>query len=255
MADPVCWKDVREDVRGLSRQRRRSHRGLGQTLWRHREAVGNPRYGAFGVLALPYFVLFELLGTVIETFGSALTVLAFALGDLSTRSFVAFLLLAFLVGIVLSIAALALEEFNFRRHRRTRDVVSMVLYSVLENFGYRQVNDMWRVLALVDLARRSRVGGRSDSAGHRLTSHGPRHARLRGRRAQRAHPHLGQRRARAARACASCRCSTRASSSVTACGRGCACGRAIPPSSSAISTACSRARRRSCSTSAAPAAS
>jgi hypothetical protein len=29
----------------------------------------------------------------------------------------------------------------------------MVLYSVLENFGYRQLNDMWRVIALVDLAR------------------------------------------------------------------------------------------------------
>jgi cellulose synthase/poly-beta-1,6-N-acetylglucosamine synthase-like glycosyltransferase len=159
VADPVCWTEVPGDLRSLSRQRRRWHRGLGQTLWRHRRAVGNPRYGAFGLVALPYFLLFEFLGPVIETLGAALTVAAFVVGDLSGASFVAFLLLAFLVGIVLSIAALALEEFNFRRHHRTRDVVSMVAYSVLENLGYRQLNDVWRVLALVDLVRRRQDWG------------------------------------------------------------------------------------------------
>jgi cellulose synthase/poly-beta-1,6-N-acetylglucosamine synthase-like glycosyltransferase len=152
VADPVCWTEVPEDLRSLSRQRRRWHRGLGQTLWRHHRAVGNPRYGAFGLIALPYFVL-------VETLGAALTVVAFLVGDLSLASFVGFLLLAFLVGVVLSIAALALEEFNFRRHQRTRDVVALVLYSVLENFGYRQLNDVWRVLALVDLMRRKQGWG------------------------------------------------------------------------------------------------
>jgi cellulose synthase/poly-beta-1,6-N-acetylglucosamine synthase-like glycosyltransferase len=159
VADPVCWTEVPEDIGSLSRQRRRWHRGLGQTLWRHRRAVGNPSYGAFGLLALPYFVLFEFLGPIVETFGAALTVVAFLVGDLSAKSFVGFLLLAFLVGIVLSIAALALEEFNFRRHQRTRDVTLMVLFSVLENFGYRQLNDMWRMLGLVDLARRKQGWG------------------------------------------------------------------------------------------------
>jgi hypothetical protein len=58
-----------------------------------------------------------------------------------------------------SVAALALEEFNFRRHQRTRDVVAIVLFSVLENLGYRQLNDLWRVLALVDLARHKQSWG------------------------------------------------------------------------------------------------
>jgi cellulose synthase/poly-beta-1,6-N-acetylglucosamine synthase-like glycosyltransferase len=153
--DPVCWTEVPEDLRTLSRQRRRWHRGLGQTLWRHRRGIGNPRYGAFGLIALPYFVLFEFLGPVVETFGTALTIVAFLVGDVPLASFVGFLVIAFLVAIVLSIAALALEEFNFRRHQRTRDVAAMVLYTVVENLGYRQLNDLWRVLALVDLARRT----------------------------------------------------------------------------------------------------
>jgi hypothetical protein len=57
------------------------------------------------------------------------------------------------VGIVLSIAGLALEVFNFRCHQRTRDVVSLVLYSVLENLGYRQLNDLW--------GRRRGIGNRA----------------------------------------------------------------------------------------------
>ena len=157
--DPVCWTEVPEDLGSLSRQRRRWHRGLGQTLWRHRSGIGNPRYGAFGFLALPYFLLFEFLGPVVETFGTVLTIVAFTVGDLSITSFVSFLILAFLVAILLSIAALALEEFNFRRHQRTRDVVAMVLYTVIENLGYRQLNDLWRVLALFDLARRKQGWG------------------------------------------------------------------------------------------------
>lgn len=111
------------------------------------------------MVALPYFVPFEFLGPVIEMFGAVVTIVAFAAGDLSLRGFASFLVLAFLVAIVLSIAALVLEEFNFRRHQRTRDVVSMMLYTILENFGYCQINDLWRVLALVDLARRKQGWG------------------------------------------------------------------------------------------------
>jgi uncharacterized protein (DUF58 family) len=128
-------------------------------LWRHRDAVANPRYGAFGLLAMPYFVFLEFFGPVVETLGTALTIVAFAVGDVSGATFLSFLILAFLVGILLSIAALALEEFNFRRHQSTRDIVKLVFYTVLENLGYRQLNDLWRMMAFVDLARRKQGWG------------------------------------------------------------------------------------------------
>jgi cellulose synthase/poly-beta-1,6-N-acetylglucosamine synthase-like glycosyltransferase len=159
VADPVCWTEVPEDLISLSRQRRRWHRGLGQTVWRHRNVTFNPRYGAFGLLAMPYFVFLEFLGPVVETVGTALTIVAFIVGDLSGASFLGFLVLAFLVAILLSIAALALEEFNFRRHQRTRDIVSLVCYTLLENLGYRQLNALWRMIAFVDLARRKQDWG------------------------------------------------------------------------------------------------
>jgi hypothetical protein len=35
----------------------------------------------------------------------------------------------------------------------------LVVFSLLENVGYRQLNDVWRLLAFVDLARRQRSWG------------------------------------------------------------------------------------------------
>lgn len=157
--DPVCWTEAPEDLRTLSRQRRRWHRGLAQTLWRHRRLVGNPRYGAFGLLAFPYFLVFELLGPVIEVLGPPATVYWWWHGSLSTLFLVTFLVVAFLLGILLSVAALALEEFSFRRHPRTREVFRLVGYSIVENLGYRQLNDLWRTMAFVDLARRTTTWG------------------------------------------------------------------------------------------------
>jgi cellulose synthase/poly-beta-1,6-N-acetylglucosamine synthase-like glycosyltransferase len=180
VADPVCWTEVPEDLGSLSRQRRRWHRGLGQTLWRHRDATFNPRYGAFGLIALPYFVFLEFLGPVVETLGVVLTIVAFIVGDLSGASFLGFLVLAFLVAILLSIAALALEEFNFRRHPRTRDIVSLVFYTLLENLGYRQLNDLWRMIAFVDLARRKQGWGaqKRRGIGNLSTTEAPAHQPL-----------------------------------------------------------------------------
>jgi cellulose synthase/poly-beta-1,6-N-acetylglucosamine synthase-like glycosyltransferase len=151
--DPVCWTEAPEDLAQLARQRRRWQRGLGETIWRHRDLIGKPRFGAFGMLALPYFLVFELLGPAIEVAAFVLLPLAWAFGVLNTGIFVAFLATALVLGVVLSVAALALEEFSFRRHGRDRDVARMLLFAVLENFGFRQLVSFWRLTALVELVR------------------------------------------------------------------------------------------------------
>jgi cellulose synthase/poly-beta-1,6-N-acetylglucosamine synthase-like glycosyltransferase len=157
--DPVCWTEAPEDLRTLSRQRRRWHRGLGQTLWRHRTVIGNPRYGALGLVAFPYFLIFEFLGPLVEIVGPPITIVAYLLGDLSLAFLLAFIVIAFLLGIALSVAALALEEFSFRRHESASDVARLLAYALIENVGYRQLNDLWRTMALVDLLRRKQGWG------------------------------------------------------------------------------------------------
>lgn len=151
--DPVCWTEAPETLRVLSRQRRRWHRGLGQTLWAHRALIGNRRYGALGLTAVPYFLVFEFLSPLVELLGPPFVIVWFALGRLSFTFLVAFLVVAVLLGFLLSIAALALEEINFRRHQRHRELARLVALAAFENVGYRQINALWRFVAFFDLMR------------------------------------------------------------------------------------------------------
>ena len=157
--DPVAWTEAPEELATLSRQRRRWQRGLGETLWRHRRQIGRPRLGAVGLVALPWFLLFEFLGAAFEAFGLVVVLVAWLLGVLSVAFFLAFLAVAILIGLLLSIAAIMLEEYAARRHERARDVSRLVLYALLENFGYRQLNGYWRCRAFIDLARRRTAWG------------------------------------------------------------------------------------------------
>jgi cellulose synthase/poly-beta-1,6-N-acetylglucosamine synthase-like glycosyltransferase len=151
--EPVCWTEAPESLRGLAHQRRRWHRGFGEALWRHRAVFGNPAYGSLGLLAFPYFAIFEFFGPVVEVAGILVTAAAFATGRVSLAFLIAFLVTALLVGIGISIAALVLEEFNFRRHPAARDVARMIVYSVVENLGARQFMDACRALGIIDLIR------------------------------------------------------------------------------------------------------
>jgi cellulose synthase/poly-beta-1,6-N-acetylglucosamine synthase-like glycosyltransferase len=159
VVDPVCWTESPETLSVLSRQRRRWQRGLAEALWRHRRLFANPRYGSVGLFAVPYFFVFELIGPVIQLLGLPIVISAFALDALSTAFVGAFLLMAIFLGVLLSVAALALEELSFRRHTGGREAVRLLLYAVLENFGYRQLVDFWRLQAFVDLSRRRKGWG------------------------------------------------------------------------------------------------
>jgi cellulose synthase/poly-beta-1,6-N-acetylglucosamine synthase-like glycosyltransferase len=158
LPDPVCWTEAPTDFATLSKQRRRWQRGLLETFWRHRTMIGNPRYGFLGMCGMPHMLFFEGLSPVVEVAGYLLIPAAFLAGALSVKFLVAFLVLAVLFGILLSVSALALEEFSFRRHERSREVGRMFLLAVMENFGYRQLVSLWRVRTFFDLFRAASWG-------------------------------------------------------------------------------------------------
>lgn len=157
--DPVCWTEAPETLTILARQRNRWHRGLLQTLWLHKRMLFNPRYGSVGLFAFPYFAVFELLGPFVETFGYVVVVLSYLLGILDVQFFLMFLAVAVLYGMFLSIAAVLLEEISFRRYPGWVDFTKLLAYSVIENFGYRQILSAMKVKAFWDAIRRRRAWG------------------------------------------------------------------------------------------------
>ena len=77
--------------------------------------------------------------------------------------------MAVLYGIFLSIAAVLLEEISFRRYPGWIDLSKLIVFGILENFGYRQLLALFKVKAMYDVLRRRRNWGRMD----RIGFHGP----------------------------------------------------------------------------------
>ena len=166
--DPVAWTEVPETLRVLGRQRDRWQRGLADVLWRHRGTFLNPRYGAMGLVVFPYFVLVELLAPVVEAVGLVGAVVGLLLGMIDVPFALLLLLAAYGLGAVLTAATLVLEEVSFHRYERTSDRGVLLLWTLLENVGYRQLTVVWRLQGLVKYLRGRRDWGAMERRGFQL---------------------------------------------------------------------------------------
>ncbi len=147
--NPVCWTEVPETLRVLKSQRVRWQRGMSESLMMNKSLLFSPRGGWVGWLAFPFTVLFEWFGPVIEVFGYVFMVIGFWLGLISLPAFLAFTLVAIVLGVLLSISALMLEEMSFHLYPKRRQFAVLLLMAVVENFGYRQLVMLWRLKGLV----------------------------------------------------------------------------------------------------------
>lgn len=166
--DPVAWTECPESLGVLARQRDRWQRGLFQSLTRHRVMLFNRRYGKAGLLAFPYFFFLEMLGPVIEGAGYVAFVASLATGRANAAYVIAFLMVAVVLGVALSVAAVALEELSFRRYPRVRDLLHLFGLAVLENFGYRQLSAWWRLKGTWSAIRGVEGWGRMQRKGFTL---------------------------------------------------------------------------------------
>jgi cellulose synthase/poly-beta-1,6-N-acetylglucosamine synthase-like glycosyltransferase len=146
--DPICWTEVPTSMRILVRQRDRWQRGLLEMLWRHRGMVGRRRYGRIGLVAIPYFVVFEALGPAIELIGLAAFILSLALGIITLPIAAAYLSLAVGMGFIISYMTLLMEERAFQRYPGWSCLARLVSISFIENLGYRQLMALVRARGL-----------------------------------------------------------------------------------------------------------
>lgn len=157
--DPVCWTQVPPDWKSLTGQRDRWQRGLLESILMHWKMFMNPSYGSVGMLGMPFYVFFEALGPVVETFGYIMLPILWVTGMLDTQFFILFFVFAVLYSIMLSLLALIIDDLLFQRYDRARDLGKMMLGAVLEYFGFRQLLSFVRARAFVTvLLRRKRWG-------------------------------------------------------------------------------------------------
>ncbi|UXN75778.1 hypothetical protein N8D56_26420 (plasmid) [Devosia sp. A8/3-2] len=147
--------------------------GALEAFFRYRGMLFNPRYGRVGFVGFGHILIVDVLGPIMEVLGYVLMPLFWFTGVLSGESLLAYTALVFVYGVFVSVASLILEELELKRFPRPRDLAILTTAAVAENFGYRQINNFWRVKGYWQYLRADTSWGRNDPNGifkARLTS-------------------------------------------------------------------------------------
>lgn len=159
IAEPVCWTECPEDPKVLGRQRSRWQRGALECFAKHKDMCFNPKYGRIGFIGFGQILLVDVVGPLIEVIGYILVPLLYVLGLLSPPWLLAFLAVTFTFGVFVSVATLILEEVQLRRFPRAREIAVLALVAVIENFGYRQLSNFWRLQGWWQFLRKQQSWG------------------------------------------------------------------------------------------------
>lgn len=159
---PLAWTEAPEVLNSLSKQRNRWHRGLIETMIYHRKMLFNKNYGRIGFFAFPYFFFFELLGAPIEFLGYLTLPILFYLDNLNYFYLFLFTIVAIIYGIFISVLSVVMSAWPEKTaetdlagksliyYQDLREIITLAIFAVLENLGYRQLTVWWRIKATRD---------------------------------------------------------------------------------------------------------
>ncbi|MCP2619814.1 glycosyltransferase [Candidatus Aminicenantes bacterium AC-334-K16] len=163
--DPICWTEAPEKIKTLTRQRNRWHRGLIESISYNRQMILNPRYGSIGFFAMPYYVIFEMMGPFIEFAGYILFLFFLFKGLINSQFALLFFTIALIFGIVISLFSILLEEYSACRYPRFQHILGLMVASFLENFIFRQYLTLVRVKAFFDFLMGKKEWGKMKRKG------------------------------------------------------------------------------------------
>lgn len=140
--DAIAWTEAPETVRDLVKQRFRWSFGTLQCMWKHRDALFRPKYGALGFIAMPNVWIFQIIFASISPVIDLMLIWAivaavlerlgctdgYPIGNLKHVVFYYALFLG--VDLLTSILAFAMEK---------REQWSLLCWMCLQRFCHRQV--------------------------------------------------------------------------------------------------------------------
>ncbi|WP_111307754.1 glycosyltransferase family 2 protein [Confluentibacter sediminis] len=132
--DPLCWTEAPDSYKIFISQRNRWTRGTIETLKKHRKIGFNPKYGSFGMISYPYWLIFERLAPIIEVIGLIYFTILIILREVRWDFAISFFILAYLFSVLFSIVAIYSEELTFHEYKKKGTGYKLVLLSALEPF-------------------------------------------------------------------------------------------------------------------------
>ncbi len=141
----IGWTEGPSDIASLVSQRDRWQRVVNETVWKYKHMLFNPKYKWMGLSTVPYYILYEVMGVFIETLSIAVVTVAWLMGILGIRVFIAYFLFMLLTQSLIS----AMSLFAFARDQkvfRVKYVIYLLFLSLVELFWYRWVISVAKLL-------------------------------------------------------------------------------------------------------------
>jgi cellulose synthase/poly-beta-1,6-N-acetylglucosamine synthase-like glycosyltransferase len=134
--ESLCWTEVPTTLKVFNNQRTRWAKGLIQTLWFHKKAFLNPKYGIFGLLSFPYWVFFEWLAPIIEAVGIVYYTYLIITNQISWMFAIILLLTIYLFSVMVTIISILWDEISGPNYSKTRDLLKLCLAALVEPIAF-----------------------------------------------------------------------------------------------------------------------
>jgi cellulose synthase/poly-beta-1,6-N-acetylglucosamine synthase-like glycosyltransferase len=143
--DPAAWTDAPQELKPLAKQRANWHRGTCDCLWYHRKLLFNPKYGFFGCFVYPFWLFCEAMEPLIECIGFVYVFVGYYFGMVNVVFVYFFLFITIGFNIIFTYICILIEELSFKKFSSLKTLVYHLVYSFIENVGYRQLTVYWRM--------------------------------------------------------------------------------------------------------------
>lgn len=157
--DPLCWTEVPESYKVLSKQRNRWTRGAIDTIKKHRNLLFNKKYGIIGLASYPYWVFYEWLTPIIEFFGIILLLFFILFGGISWQIAMIVLLFVMTFSTLFSSIAIFIEAYTYQKYKGLSYLLQSFLFIFLEMFIYQPVNMLFSLSGNIDYFLRKNSKG------------------------------------------------------------------------------------------------
>jgi cellulose synthase/poly-beta-1,6-N-acetylglucosamine synthase-like glycosyltransferase len=162
----ICWSQVPEKLKDLRGQRRRWHIGLMQSMLEHKYIFLNLKYGVIGAFSFLYYVVYEMLSCIMEVVGIVFIALAYSTGFINIQFLVIYMVIYIGCSFIISTASIILENYIFKNMLTFKAILKLILFSLIEGFGYRQVCSIFRLSAVFQYKKRKSDWDKIDRKQH-----------------------------------------------------------------------------------------
>jgi len=143
----VAFTDVPGTLKSYWQQRFNWQYWTLHSLFRHVRMLFNPTYGIIGFITYPFFLFGEIFGPVVEFIAYFMIILSGYLGILDVHWTILILVLCWGFITFLTMATALINFLTFKKYARTTDLLLMLFYIVVENFGFHQFSVICRTWA------------------------------------------------------------------------------------------------------------